>query len=196
METFLNRLNVILTVLLGALIAYQWSGESRADSQIIELRAAGRKAEQRIAEQTEALKQGNEDLEEFKSVISGLKLKVDDADAQIRQQKARVFTLERDAARSTAEEAALKNSLTAFKDAVDSRDANIRTLLEERRKLVQAGSDAAHKANEIVAQYNQLAGQYQGLVAKFNDLVRRQQKGPDAAGNSKDGPGSAANAGS
>jgi chromosome segregation ATPase len=186
MEPFLNRLNVILTVLLGALVAYQWSGESRADAQIVALRASGRKAEQRIAEQSEALKQSNEDLEEFKSVISGLKAKVEDAESQIRQQKARVFTLERDAAHSAAEAASLKTSLAAFKDAVDSRDASIRTLLEERHKLAQAGSDAAHKANEIVAQYNQLAGQYQELVAKYNELVRRQQKAPDAAGSSED----------
>jgi chromosome segregation ATPase len=186
MEPFLNRLNVILTVLLGALVAYQWSGENRADSQIIELRATGRKAEQRIAEQTEALKQANEDLDEFKSVISGLKTKVDAADAQIRQEKARGFTLEHDSARSTAEAAALKSSLAAFKDAVDSRDASIRTLLDERHKLAQAASDAAHKANEVVAQYNQLATQYQGLVTKYNDLARRQQKASEAAGTPKD----------
>ena len=185
-EPLLNRLNAIFIVLIGALVAYQWSGESRADGLIVALRASGQKAEQRIAEQTEALKQANEDLQEFKTVISGLKAKIDDADAQIRQQKARVFTLERDAARTASETSSLKASLAAFSTAVQSRDANIRTLLEQRHKLADAASDAAHKANEAVAQYNQLASQYQDLVTKYNDLVRRRQEAPGAPGNSKD----------
>ena len=187
-EPLLNRLNAIFIVLIGALVAYQWSGESRADGLIVALRASGQKAEQRIAEQTEALKQANEDLKEFKTVISGLKAKIDDADTQIRQQKARVFTLERNAARTASEAASLKASLAAFGTAVQSRDANIRTLLDQRHQLADAASDAARKANEAVAQYNQLASQYKDLVTKYNDLVRRKQEAPGAPGNPKDSP--------
>lgn len=180
-EPLLNRLNAVLIVLIGALVVYQWSGEGRADGVIVSLRAAGQKAERRIAEQTEALKQANEDLQEFKSVIAGLNAKIDESDVQLRQQKARVFTLERDAARTAAETASLKASLSAFNAAVQSRDTAIRTLLDQRRKLADAASDAAHRANGVVVQYNQLASQYQNLVGKYNDLVRRNQEKTRAA---------------
>ncbi len=196
MEPFLNRLNVILLVLVGGLVAFQWSGEHRADTTILALRTAARRTDQRIAEQAEALKQATEDLAEFKGVIARLKTKADDADAQIRQQKAQIFTLQRDAARQTADTALLQAALAAYKVAVNSRDSSIHTLLDQRQRLADAANAAVHQANAVVTQYNQLAGQYQGLVAKYNDLVRRAQAAPTAGNAVRDGAPPADHAGS
>jgi chromosome segregation ATPase len=191
METFLNRLNLILVALLGGLIVYQWSGESRADEKIVDLRTNVRGLEHRLAEQVEALRRANEDIKDFKSVVANFKAKTDDDDAQIRKDKARIFVLERDATSHAAESESLKRSVAAYKEALAVRDADIRTLLDQRAKLVEAASDASHKAGTAVGLYNDLVAKYEGLVGKYNDLAKRFQAATAAANDNPKAPGDA-----
>jgi chromosome segregation ATPase len=182
METFLNRLNLVLVVLAGGLVVYQWTGESRADATIVELRTNVRSLEQRSAEQAEALRRSNDDLKDFKSVIGNLKAQTDDDETQIRRDKAEIFVLQQEALRRASEADGLKRSLAAYKEAIGARDSDIRILLDQRRQLVTAATDAAHKAGVAVDMYNGLAGKYEGLVGKYNDLAKRYQAAEAANG--------------
>ena len=184
MEKVLNRLNIVLIVLVGGLVLYQWAAESRADAEIVRLRLDVRKADERYAVQKEALARANEDLGDFKSVVAGLKAKSDDADAQIRKQRASLFTLEKASGESARETEGLRRSLSAFKEALAGRDADIRTLLEQRKRLVDTASETAKRANATVTLYNDLAARYEGLVAKYNDLAKRYQASTAAANGS------------
>jgi chromosome segregation ATPase len=170
MDYFLNRINVILIALVGSLCVYQWSGEKKADDQIVELRRVARVSEDHIASQAEALRQTNEDRDELKKVVTELKHASDNADVQIRQQKARLFTLESDGKRGAAEADELKRNLSAYKDAVAARDRNIQILLGQRQQLIDGNRDAVAKATEA---FNGLATKYADLVSHYNELAVR-----------------------
>ena len=175
MESFLNRLNLVLVVLVGALCTRQWSGEKAADGRIIELRRAARADEDRIASQELAIRGAREDLADFKSTVAELKRKSDAGDAQIRQDKARIFTLELAAKRGAAQADIWNKTLAAYKQAVAQRDGNIHLLLDQRRQLADADKEAAGKANQAILAYNDLAARYTALVEHYNELARRYQ---------------------
>jgi|HubBroStandDraft_1064217.scaffolds.fasta_scaffold108547_1 chromosome segregation ATPase len=173
MESFLNRLNLVLLVLVGALCAHQWSGEKAADGRIIELRRAARADEDHIASQELAIRGAREDLADFKSAVTELKRKSDSGDAQIRQDKARIFTLELEEKHGAAQADVWNKTLAAYKQAVAQRDDNIHLLLDQRRQLADADKEAAGKANRAILAYNDLAARYTALVDHYNELAKR-----------------------
>ena len=173
MSRRLNQANFVLIVLVGGLCLLQWHREHEADNQIVELRRVAHEQERSLAGQAEFLRGANEDIANFKSDVEGLKKKSDQGDVEIRQQKARIFTLERDKERHDAEAAALKRSLGAYEKAVADRDADIKSLFGQRDQLVGTNRDTVRKANETVEAYNQLAAKYEDVVAKYNDLATR-----------------------
>lgn len=173
MEYVLNRVNILLVALVGALCVYQWDGEKKADAQIEDLRRISRVDEDRIASQDLAVRGAREDIVELKNVISALKTRSDAGDVQVRQQKARIFTLEQREKRSAEEAEVWKKTLAAYKDAVAARDGNIRVLIGQRQQLIEAGRAAAKKATDAVVAYNDLAAKFEDLVGKYNDLAAR-----------------------
>lgn len=175
MEYYLNRINVVLVALVGALCVWQWSGEKRADVQIETLRQTVAADERHGAAQDQAIRGANEDIDEFKREITALKTKSDSGDVQIRQQKARLFQVELDAKRQADTAELWKKSLAAYKDAVAARDGNIRTLLDQRQQLIEANRSTAKKATDAVVAYNDLTAKFESLVQKYNELAARYQ---------------------
>jgi len=173
MDYYLNRINVILIALVGALCVYQWSGEKRADQLIEDLRRTVHADEGRIAAQDQAIRSANEDIDEFKKVIAEGKARSDAADADIRQQKARIFTLEQEAKRHAAEADLAAKSLAAFKLGIADRDTSIKSLLDQRQKLADANQDIANKATAAVHAYDDLYSKYAALVGQYDDLAKR-----------------------
>jgi chromosome segregation ATPase len=173
MSRRLNQANLVLIVLVGGLCLFQWSREHEADRQIVELRRVAHEQERSIAGQAESLRGANEDIANFKSDVEGLKKKSDQGDVEIRLQKARIFSLERDKERHDSEAAALKKSLEAYEKAVADRDADIKALFGQRDQLIGANRDTVKKANDAVDAYNQLVAKYEDVVAKYNDLATR-----------------------
>lgn len=129
--------------------------------------------EDRIASQAQAISGSNEDIDEFKKVIEGLKTRADAGDVQIRGQKARIFALEQQAKQQAAEADVWKRTLAAYKDAVAARDKNIQVLLDQRHQLVDANTANAKKATDAVVAYNGLATKYEDLVGRYNELATR-----------------------
>jgi hypothetical protein len=173
MEYYLNRINLALMALIGAACVWQWSGERQADSLIESLRQAVAVDERHIAAQAEALRSADADLAEFKTVIVSFKAKSDASDVQIRQQRARLFILERDAKQHAAESAVWTKTLAAYKAAVTDRDGNVRLLLDQRQHLIAANQEAAAKTNQAVVAYNDLAAKYTDLVGHYEVLAKR-----------------------
>ncbi len=175
MDYYLNRINVVLIVLVGGLCVYQWSGEKQADAQLVELRRLVRADENHLASQAESIRTASADLEEFKQVITEFKTKSDAANLQIRQEKAKVFTLEQETQRRAAEAETAARSLAAYKQGVAGRDANIQVLLGQRDQLVSANHEVVKKADQAIGAYQALAGKYTTLVGQYNDLAGRYQ---------------------
>jgi chromosome segregation ATPase len=173
MEYYLNRVNVILIALVGALCVWQWSGEKKADGQLENLRRVVAADESHLAAQDQAISGANEDIDEFKKEITALKGKSDAGDVEIRQAKARLFTLEQQAKQSSAEAEISTRALAAYKQGVAARDTNIHVLLDQRQQLVAANQDAVHKADGAIKAYDDLATKYGSLVAQYNDLATR-----------------------
>ncbi len=171
----LHQINFVLLVFVGGLCLFQWHREKQADDQIVNLRRIGREQEGKIATQGEAIRSANEDLDGFKGEVAGLKHKSDESDTEIKQQKARIFTLERDKEQHAAEAAEWKKTFAAYDQAVAARDGDIKTLLGQRDQLVSANKDVAQKANQAVVSYNGLVAKYEDLVGKYNDLAKRYQ---------------------
>jgi chromosome segregation ATPase len=171
----LHQVNFVLLALVGTLCLFQWHREKQADDQIIDLRRIGQAQDRKIATQGEAISSANEDLKGFKSEISGLKQKSDQSDTEIKQQKARIFTLEREKERHESEAAEWKKTFAAYDQAIAARDGDIKTLLDQRDQLVSANKDVAQKANQAVVSYNGLVVKYEDLVGRYNDLAKRYQ---------------------
>jgi chromosome segregation ATPase len=173
MDYYLNRINVILVALVGALCLWQWSGEKKADLQLENLRRVVAANESHLAAQDQAIRGANEDIDEFKTEISSLKAKSDASDLEIRQDKARVFTLEQEEKRHAAEAEQSARALAAYKQGVATRDQNIQLLIDQRQQLIGANQDAVSKANNAVTAYNDVATKYATLVGQYNELAKR-----------------------
>ena len=171
----LHQVNFVLLALVGTLCLFQWHREKQADNEIIDLRRIGREQERKITAQGEAISGANEDFDGFKGEITGLKHKSDQSDTEIKQQKARIFTLERDKEQHEAEAAQWNKTFAAYDQAITARDGDIKTLLDQRDRLVSANKDVAQKANQAVVGYNGLVTKYEDLVGKYNDLAKRYQ---------------------
>jgi chromosome segregation ATPase len=175
MDYYLNRINVILIVLVGGLCLFQWKGEKKADAQIVELHHTIRTDEDRVASQIQAIRAANEDIDEFKKIIAGLKTRADAGDVEIRGQKARIFALAEAVKQHDREAEIWKRTLATYKEAVAARDKNIQALFDQRRQLVDANKADAQKATDAVVAYNGLAAKYEDLVSKYNELAVRYQ---------------------
>jgi chromosome segregation ATPase len=175
MSQRLQRVNLVLLALVGGLCFFQWHREKQADDRIVDLRHVGREQDQKIAAQGEAVRRSNEDIEDLKKGIAGLKQKSDESDDQIKQQKARIFTLERDKERATAEVAEWKKAIAAYDQAIAARDGDIKALVDQRDRLVSANKDAAQKANQAIVGYNELVTKYEDLVGRYNNLAKLYQ---------------------
>jgi len=173
MEYYLNRINVILIALVGALCFWQWSGEKKGDAQLENLRRVVAADESHLAAQDQAIRGANEDIDEFKAEITALKKRSDAGDIEVRQAKARLFTLEQQAKQSATEAEISARALAAYKQGVVARDANIHTLLDQRQQLVTANQDAVRKADGAIKAYDDLANKYSALVTQYNDLATR-----------------------
>jgi chromosome segregation ATPase len=171
----LHQVNFVLLALVGGLCLFQWHREKQADDQIIDLRRIGQEQERKITTQGEAIRSANEDIDGFKGEVAGLKQKSDQSDAEIKQQKAHLFTLERDKEQHATEAAEWKKTFAAYDQAIAARDGDIKTLLGQRDQLVSANKDVAQKANQAVGSYNGLVAKYEDLVGKYNDLAKRYQ---------------------
>lgn len=173
MEYYLNRVNVILIALVGALCLWQWSGEKKADGQLENLRRVVAADESHLAAQDQAIRGANEDIDEFKAEITALKKKSDAGDIEVRETKAHLFTLEQQAKQSATEAEISARALAAYKQGVAARDNNIHLLLDQRQQLVTANQDAVHKADGAIKAYDDLASKYGSLVTQYNDLAAR-----------------------
>jgi len=173
MDYYLNRINVILIALVGALCVWQWSGERKADSQLENLRHVVAADESHLLAQDQAIRGANEDIDEFKKEITALKTKADAGDVAIRQGKARIFTLEQQVKQNAAEAEIAAKALAAYKQGLSARDNNIKILLDQRQQLVAANQDAVQKANTAIKTYDELASKYGALVTQYNDLATR-----------------------
>jgi septal ring factor EnvC (AmiA/AmiB activator) len=173
MSKRLGQLNLALIVLVGGLCLFQWHREHEADTQIIELRRVAHEQERTIAGQADSLKGANEDISSFKTDVEGLKRKSDQSDVEIRLQKARIFSLEREKEHHEAEARVWKRTLEAYEKAVGDRDSDIKALFSQRDQLIGANKGTVKKANDAVEAYNQLVSKYEDVVAKYNDLATR-----------------------
>jgi chromosome segregation ATPase len=187
MSKRLNQANLVLVVLVGGLCLFQWHREHEADSQIVELRRVAQEQERTLSGQAESLRGANEDISSFKNDIEGLKKKSDQGDVEIRQQKARIFSLEREKDRHDKEAVAWKKSLDAYEKAVGDRDSDIKALFAQRDQLVVANRDTVKKANDAVEAYNQLVSKYEDVVAKYNELATRYKAEHAAAADQQAG---------
>jgi hypothetical protein len=173
MEHYLNRINIVLIALVGGLCVWQWSGEKKADVQIESLRRAVDADERHAAAQDQAIRGANEDIDEFKKLIASLKAKSDAGDVEIRQDKARIFTLEQEEKRRAADADLSARALAAYKQGIAVRDGNIHLLLDQRQQLATANYNAVGQANQAVTAYNGVASKYAALVGQYNELANR-----------------------
>ncbi|MFA5263124.1 MAG: hypothetical protein WC378_04810 [Opitutaceae bacterium] len=169
----LQTLNLVLLVVLGGLCVVQWTREKNYTSKIEELQRTASRQSDKIAEQEESIRLTKEDIEGFKTDVAAQKSKIDEQNVIIRQDKARIFSLEAENEKLTKRGEALNQNIESFKSAVTGRDENIKILIEQRDQLVAANKDAAGKANQAITAYNELSGKYEELVTHYNTLAAR-----------------------
>ncbi len=181
MTKHLNLLNFALLLLVGGLCVFQWSRERDYGRRLTDLQRTSISQQDKLAEQADAIQRANEDINGFRQQVTELKGQTDEEAVQIRGQKAQIFTLQGEKDKLGRELASWQQALDGYKKAVAARDENIRTLLDQREKLVAANKDAAGKANQAVVAYNDLATKYGDLVGRYNTLATRY-KAEQAAG--------------
>jgi chromosome segregation ATPase len=175
MLTYLNRINFVLLLAIGAVCLLQWNVENDARARINALQRSNADHQNKIAELDENLKGANEDLDRFRGQVSELKALNDKQTVDIRGQKADLFRLEEARAQLAKQTESLRKALDSYKAAVESRDENIKTLLEQREQLHAANKNAVEKANQAINAYNDVNGKYADLVGRYNELAARYQ---------------------
>ena len=171
MTRYFDYINFSLLVLLGGLCVFQWSREKDYGRQLVELRQTATTQADKLAVQGESIQRANEDIEGFKHEIVAFKSQADENNSLIRQQKARIFSLEEENGKASRQLAEWQKALEEYKKAITSRDDNIKTLLAQREQLVEANKDIAGKANQAVTAYNDLTTKYEDVVKRYNTLV-------------------------
>ena len=182
MSRYFNIFNLALLILMGGLCVYQWRNEKEYARRIADLYRTSTDQAVKISEQCEAIRRTNEDLDGFKGQVTALKAQGDEQNAQLRQQKAQIFTLEQDKDKITRLSDNRQAALDEYKKAVAERDVNITTLLEQREQLVTANKDAAGKANQAIIAYNELSAKYEDVVNRYNTLATSYNTERQAAG--------------
>ena len=174
-------LNFALLLLLGGVCVFQWSREKDYGARLVGLQQASDKQENRLLEQSEELRRVNEDVDGFKETVSTLKTQTDEQVVAIRDQKAKIFTLEGDKENLAKQLTNWQHALEEHKSALVARDQNIQTLLAQRDQILTANKDAADKANQAIIAYNELAAKYEDVVNKYNTLATQYKAERDAA---------------
>jgi septal ring factor EnvC (AmiA/AmiB activator) len=173
MSNFFNRFNLALLVLVGGLCVYQWTNEKEYARRLAGQQRTVSDQADRIAEQTETARRTKEDLDGFKAQVSALKDQADAQNAELRQEKAQVFTLGQEKEKLTRLADSRQHALEEYARAVGERDTNIKTLLAQRERLITANKDAADKANRAILAYNDLSPKYEDVVTRFNTLAAK-----------------------
>lgn len=175
MPVSLHRFNLILLLSLGSLCVFQWSTEKTARTRIGSLLKERETLTHQLAEQTDSLKASNEDLDAFRKQILALKAQTDEQVTTIRTQKAQVSRLE---ATETALNRQLEQWKQAFEEyrlAIEARDGQIKTLVEQRDQYYASSKAAIERANKTVAALNDLNEKYSDVVTRYNTLAAQAQ---------------------
>lgn len=181
MHRSFTYLNFVLLLALGGVCVFQWRQERVYGDRIAALQKQSDQQQNKIQVQTEDLRRTNEDVEGFKQTVASLTTQTESQAATLRDQKAQVFVLESEKEKLTKQLDAWKQALDEHKTALENRDQNIKTLLEQREQLVAAQNDTATKANQAITAYNELARKYEDVVGRYNQLAAQFQAERDAA---------------
>jgi chromosome segregation ATPase len=175
MSAHLHRLNFVLLLALGALCVFQWSTEKSARARIGGLLKTQEEQARRLAEQTESLQASAQDLEAFRTQILGLKSQVDGQAATIRTQNSQIARLDTVEASLTRQLEIWKKAVDDYHGAVEARDAQIATLVDQRDRFYEANKASIQRANAAVASLNDLNEKYSDVVTRYNDLAAKTQ---------------------
>jgi chromosome segregation ATPase len=171
----LHRFNFILLLSHGTLCVFQWNTERTARSRIGSLLKERETLTQRVTEQTDSLQAANADLDGFRKQILALKSQTDEQVATIRTQKAQVARLEATEAAHLRQLEQWKQALEEYRVAIEARDGQIKTLVEQRDKYYEANKVAIERANRAVATLNDLNEKYSDVVTRYNALAAQNQ---------------------
>ena len=171
----LNRINFILLVALGTLCVFQWSGENESRRRIGDLQKSRDTQAQKLSEQGESLRAANEDLTGFRTQVVAFKAQTDEQSAQLRGQTAQIARLEEAKTSLTRQLDVWRKGVEDYKAALETRDASIKTLLDQRDQLYAANKTSVERANQAVVSLNDLNVKYSDIVTRYNDLVAKTQ---------------------
>lgn len=183
----LHRFNFILLLSLGTLCVFQWTTEKSARSRIGSLLKARETLTERVSEQGDSLRSANEDLDAFRKQILTLKAQTDEQVTTIRTQKAQVTRLEATEAAHIRQIEQWKQALEEHRVAIEGRDGQIKTLVEQRDQYYEANKAAIERANRTVAALNDLNEKYSDVVTRYNALAAQAQAQETAANNKEAG---------
>jgi len=179
----LHRINFALLLALGVLCAFQWGTEKTARGRISGLLKSQADLTRSLAEQTESLNAARQDLDAFRAQIVSLKTQSDEQAATIRSQNSQIARLENVEASLTRQLTAWKEAVEDYRVALQARDEQIATLVEQRNQFYEANKASVERANAAIAALNDLNEKYHDVVTRYNDLVAQVQAQTPQSGN-------------
>jgi len=175
MLVHLHRINFTLLLALAALCVFQWNTEKSARGRINGLLRSEAGLSRQLSETTESLRLANEDLDAFRAQILSLKRQSDEQAATIRTQNSQIARLETVEASLTRQLEAWKQAVEEYRAAIQARDDQITTLVQQRDQFYEANKVSVERANAAIAALNDLNEKYSDVVTRYNDLVAQIQ---------------------
>jgi len=171
MKNFLQKLLVLLSLCLCALIAFQWHREAKLRQEIQNLHDTVHDKLESIQGLEGTLKRSEEEVKR----LDALKLELTQT---VKSNRVQIAQLAKDLEKSGAEiESGLRkieDYKAAFQQANQSilkQNEDIKKQNEEVKKMAEERNDAVIKYNKVVAEFNELA-------KKWNDLQQQQAQPP------------------
>lgn len=166
MNKFLNNLLIVLALGLCGLSVFQWNRETRLHTDRQDLQNKLSDREQNIESLQATIKRVERDVARLETVKTELTATVASNRLEITDLKKNLYQAER-------EGDALREQVTAYKDAVDKQNESLKKqneiITEQNTKM----KELADERNSMVERFNKLAKDYNQVVKEYNDLVDR-----------------------
>jgi chromosome segregation ATPase len=161
MKNFLQNLLIFFSLLLCALIAFQWVRETKLRKEVQSLTDTVHTKMETIQGHEVTIRHGNEEIKRLDDIKNKLTQTVKTNEIQLLS-----LTKELDKVQSENERALVQ--IEAYKDAIERANENITAQNENIKKQNEEMAKLVEERNSVVSNFNNVAKDFNDLAARWN----------------------------
>ena len=174
MKSFLQNLLIAISLMLCALIAYQWLREARTHEQL-------QKRTNELHAKAEAVQSLEGQLKRSEAEVMRLETLKADLTEIVKTNRQEIARLDRELEQAKDDHERDVRQIEAYKDAVDRANEAIKKQNEDIAKQNEEMNKLVADRNELVQKHNKLAEDYNKLAKQWNDQQQELAKQAEEA---------------